>query len=468
MRIQMIGLGPGNPEDLTLRAAEALLSGRRVMLRTERHPVADWLQRQGVAYTSLDTLYETAEDFDALTEASVKMLREEAEAAERAGLAPLIFAVPGHGWLEEDAAPLMAAGLEPELVPGISSAMVPGTPYSDWSAGLTMLPAAHVSALKHRTPGPLLVTQLDDVVTAGEVKLTLAELWGDEAEALYTNGQGVSQRIPLYTLDRQQGFDHNARLLLEAPAPDTRGDVDTLRQVVETLRAPLGCPWDRAQTHESLSRFMLEEALEVQDAIAGEDMEALCAELGDVLLLVVFHASLGAEEDAFDLEDVADAACRKMRRRHPQLFGLGEAVEWEEMKRRETGDTTVTAAMEGLASTLPALLRAEKVQYKAGNVGFDWENAALAMEKVREEAGEVLAAADPEETRDEVGDLLFSVVNVARLLGVEPEEALRLATDKFIRRFGRMEALAAKKGQNLAGMSLDDMNALWEKVKEEA
>jgi len=250
--------------------------------------------------------------------------------------------------------------------------------------------------------------------------------------------------------------------------------VEDLREIVAQLRSPEGCPWDREQTHESIRRNFLEETYEACEAIDSGDSALLCEELGDVLLQIMFHTQIEAEQGRFTLDDVADAICRKLIYRHPHVFGdrvannSGEALaNWDELKRQEKQQETVTEAMEGVAKSLPATWRAEKIQAKARKVGFDWPDAQGALHKIDEELAEFKEAIQSGTgIREELGDLLFSVVNVARLLDIDPEEALHATSDKFIRRFAYLEQAAAQKGQALPDMTLDEMEALYQAGKE--
>ena len=251
--------------------------------------------------------------------------------------------------------------------------------------------------------------------------------------------------------------------------------VKDLEEIVRLLRAPGGCPWDREQTHQSLRRGMLEEAYEVVEAIDQGSPEHLKEELGDVLLQVVFHADIERDAGRFDLDDVADGICKKLIYRHPHVFGdvqvsgTGEVLSnWEELKRREKGQATNTDALEAVARSLPALWRAEKVQKKAVKAGFDWPEVSGALDKLSEELAELRAAvAAGTNVEEELGDLLFSAVNVARFVKTDPEEALSSACDKFIRRFRLVEQAAARSGQAMEDMDLKKLDKLWEQAKQD-
>jgi len=249
-----------------------------------------------------------------------------------------------------------------------------------------------------------------------------------------------------------------------------RYGIEDLRIIMEVLRGEGGCPWDAEQTHQSIRRDFIEEAYEAAEAIDRGDDTALCEELGDVLLQIVFHASIAGSEGVFTLDDVADGICRKLIFRHPHVFGTadiqtsGQVLDaWEQLKRQEKGQETHSAAMDQIARSLPALMYAEKAQKKARKAGFDWPDVSGALQKVSEETAELEAAIQSGQgIEDELGDLLFAAVNVARFVRADPEQALLSATRKFIRRFSAVEALAERPMED---MSLAELDSLWDCVK---
>lgn len=245
---------------------------------------------------------------------------------------------------------------------------------------------------------------------------------------------------------------------------------EELTRIMDRLLGPEGCPWDREQNHQTLARYLIEECYEVVEAIKSGDMEQLREELGDLLLQVVFHAALAEREGQFDLAQVADTVANKMIHRHPHVFAdlslhtSSEVLEiWEGFKKGE-GKKTV---LEGIPVMLPALMRAFKIQEKAARVGFDWPEVDGAMDKIKEEIEELARAESSEELVEEMGDVFFALVNVARMKHIEPEEALQATNDKFVRRFNYIEAAASRRGQDLNDMSLEEMDALWEESKKQ-
>lgn len=249
-------------------------------------------------------------------------------------------------------------------------------------------------------------------------------------------------------------------------------NMDGLLNIMELLRSPGGCPWDRVQTHQSIRENMLEEAYEAAEAIDRLDMDNLKEELGDVLLQVVFHASLAREAGAFTFDDVVDGICKKLVYRHPHVFGAVEAPDperalstWDAQKRREKDQRTAGDALDSVARALPALTRASKLQSKAAKAGFDWESISPALDKLSEELEELKTALEEDSNvEEELGDLLFAAVKVGRFARVDGETALQKASDKFIRRFRRVEELA---GEPLDQMDVPMLEALWRRAKEE-
>jgi len=252
-------------------------------------------------------------------------------------------------------------------------------------------------------------------------------------------------------------------------------DVEDFRKIIELLRSPGGCPWDREQDHKSIRRNLLEETYEVCEAIDEESVSHLREELGDLMMQVIFHARIEEEKGNFDLNDVADEACKKLILRHPHVFGdvevsgTGEVLDnWEAIKRVEKAQTTVSDTLESVANTLPALWRAEKIQKKAAKAGFDWKNVSDALKKLREEVEELenaVLSGTQEEIFNELGDVLFAAVKVGRFTEADPEMALHHTSDKFTSRFKYVEDAALESGREVASLTLDEMVQLYNQAK---
>lgn len=251
--------------------------------------------------------------------------------------------------------------------------------------------------------------------------------------------------------------------------------IDDLLRIMQLLRSPGGCPWDKQQTHQSIRKNFIEETYEVAEAIDNNDSELLKEELGDVLLQVVFHAQMESENGTFDFNDVADGICKKLIIRHPHIFSdvVADTPQevlrnWEDIKQKQKGQKTQSEALNSVPKTLPSLMRSEKVQHRAAKVGFDypdWKRAFLDMRSEVEELDEAVCEGKRDLIEEELGDLLFSVVNVSRFLKVDPERALEKACDKFIARFSKVESLASQRGIEMASAGIDLLDTLWGEVK---
>ncbi len=244
---------------------------------------------------------------------------------------------------------------------------------------------------------------------------------------------------------------------------------------MKLLRAPDGCPWDAEQTHESIKKNLIEETYEVIEAINKKDNDLLCEELGDLLMQVVFHAQMEAEEGTFDFDTVADGVCKKLIERHPHVFGdvsisgVDDVLtNWDAIKRKTKKQKTTTESMLSVPRELPALMRATKLQKKAADVGFDWSEVSGALEKLEEEIAELRQAisnSDKENMAEELGDVLFSAVNVSRFIKVDAEESLTAASDKFLSRFTKVEDLAAERDIDMKSVGIDELDKLWDEAK---
>lgn len=476
--ITLVSLGPNDPGLITLSSAEALRSGKRVILRTARHGAASWLQEQGISYTSLDDMYDQYEDFDQLHQAMAKRLWQEASAS------PLVYAVPDAATDGSVTALMMAKPDDGSIVslPGVSladayCAALP--PEMRRFAGLRILPATDCHHAAQDPRIPLLITEINSRAMAGNVKVWLTDLYDDEMTVVFFPSSVKAYHkpclLPLMELDRQKAYDHTTAVYIPPASIRERRRFcfDDLVEIMGILRGEDGCPWDREQTHETLRKYLIEEAYEAAAAIDEGDPDHLADELGDVLLQIVFHAHVGQSHGTFALSDVTTAICRKMMYRHAHIFGSDHcetaddvSANWERLKKAEKGLTTQSAVLADVSIGLPALMRAAKVQKKAALVGFDWDAPLEALPKVHEEAEEAAEemrrGADPAE---ELGDLLFSCVNVTRLCGLDAEYLLKSATEKFISRFTAMENLIISDGKSLEGLTLREMDVYWNQVK---
>lgn len=481
-------------------AFEAVFAGAEArFVQTLEHPFIKKLGLSG-SLTSMDDLYADAEDFDELNRAIAGRLIESAEFIASPDYGKHMACESRHyvayltlGRINPDLLSAMrdmadVGSVNIEVLPFVSfaeSAYAAALSYGHLNANelLCELPANRLRAISD-TEALWAITEIDSPLTASEVKLKLSEYYPDEYEVFFAvpapdGSQYEIKTRQLYEIDQMKAYDA-AAVLLVPPKPDIelpRHSVEGLMQVMRRLRAPGGCPWDAEQTHETLKKSLLEECYEVIDAIDRKDPDDLCEELGDLLLQIAFHIVIEEERAAFTLRDVATGISNKMIFRHPHVFGSAHVensdevlVNWEKLKKEEKHQSTVASAMDSVPKSFPALLRAYKIQKKAADVGFDWPSAEEALPKVYEEADEVMDALDSGDKahlEDEIGDLFFAAVNVARLKKVDPDLALTAATDKFEKRFKLTEKLILEDGKRFEDMSLPEMDRYWDRAKEE-
>ncbi|MFN8379470.1 MAG: nucleoside triphosphate pyrophosphohydrolase, partial [Anaerolineae bacterium] len=407
---------------------------------------------------------------------------EDVLAAAEAG--DVVYAVPGDPLVGESTVTrLMTAAKERvvvEIVPGVSfiepSLRLLGVDALD---GLQVFDAIDIAAMHHpplNPDYPALLAQVYSRQVASDLKLTLMNEYPDEFEVVLLHAAGALdesvERVPLYAIDRSEHIGHMTTLYL--PALGNMSSFEQFQEIIAHLRAPEGCPWDRKQTHHSLRKYLLEEAHEVLEAIDADDMAALSEEMGDLMLQVLLHTQIATEDGDFRMGDVLSHINRKLIRRHPHVWGevtvdgADQVVtNWDAIKQAERAGKPDTreSILDGVPTGMPALLQAYEYTAKAAKPGFDWERLEDVTAKVREELDEVIAATSPEHTAEEVGDLLFVLVNWARWLGVEPESALREANAKFYRRFRYIEKGAAAQDRALDSLTLAEMDALWNEAK---
>jgi tetrapyrrole methylase family protein/MazG family protein len=475
--ITIVGLGPGNPAHLTREAWEALTSAAEIYLRTARHPTLAGLPAALTCH-SFDEIYETAADFAQVYEVIAERVLEQGARPEG-----VVYAVPGHPSVAEASVSLIRAraperGLGVRIVPGLSFV----EPALE-AVGVDALPtlqiadALDLAARRHPSfhpDAPALIAQLYSSVIAGEVKLTLMNQYPDEHQVVLAHMAGMDaervERLPLFEIDRSPHLAHLTSLYVP-PLPRASA-FESFQNTIAHLRAPDGCPWDREQTHQTLRSNLLEETYEVLAALDADDPDAMREEFGDLLLQIVLHSQIALESGEFSMADVIAGIQAKIIRRHPHVFGdvtvkgVGEVLEnWEKLKAAERGEASRdNGALGSVPLGLPALLQADGYQRRAARVGFDWPDISGVVAKVREEMAEVQAAS-PAAREDEVGDLLFAVVNWARWLEVEPESALRRANARFAERFARVESAAQALGKEMRALSLEELDQLWEAAK---
>ncbi|ACA56815.1 nucleoside triphosphate pyrophosphohydrolase [Clostridium botulinum] len=478
--INIIGLGPGSKESITLGTIDSLKTVDKVFLRTEKHPTVEYINKLGITYETFDGEYEVGESFDDVYSSIAKSLIEASK-----NYSDIIYAVPGHPLVAEKSVDILIKlcrqnDIKFKILPAVSfvDALMESL-LLDPVEGLKIIDAFDIKKQVMDKRIGTIITQVYDKFIASEVKLNLMNYYKDDTEIFFVRAAGIEgleeiRKIPLYELDRQHNIDHLTSVYIPK-VPNNNYDFMDLLDIMDKLRGEDGCPWDREQTHVSLKKYLIEESYEVIEAIDNKDVDMLIEELGDVLLQVVFHSQIGKEDGFFEIKDVIQSICDKMINRHPNVFSdleinsSSEVLEnWDKIKSKEQGTETYTDSIRHIAKTLPALMRADKVQKKAARVGFDWDNIEDAMKKIIEEYKEiedVYKSKNKVKILEEIGDLLFSVVNVARFLDIDPENALNYSIDKFINRFQYIEDEVISMGKKLDNMSLEEMDELWKEAK---
>ena len=474
--ITVVGLGPGNPNRVTTETLQAISSIKKKFLRTSQHPsafVVDDAQ-------SFDHLYEAATSFDEVYRTIADTLLSEAHAHQH-----VLYAVPGSPLILERTVALLRAqnDVDIEVLPAISF-------LDDVWRALSIDPVESSVRLidGHTFPvsaagytGAALVAHTHANWVLSDIKLSIDDIDPDTPVVLLHH-VGLPDEQLVHTtwsdMDRTIEADHLTSLWIPALGTPVAEEMVKFHALARTLRDE--CPWDMEQTHQSLVRYLLEETYEVIDAIGNLKVDDpssdddFIEELGDLLYQIEFHAAIAEEQGRFTMADVARTVHDKLVSRHPHVFGDVEVssstdveANWEAIKKAEKPERT--GIFDGVVTGAPSLSFAAKVQQRAARAGFDWPNVEGPLEKVSEETLEVRGAiinADPEATATEIGDLLFAVVNVARHLDIDPEGALRSAVHKFRSRVEAVESLATDRGLVMAEMSLEQLDELWEVVKQ--
>jgi tetrapyrrole methylase family protein / MazG family protein len=481
-RVTIVGLGPAGDEFVTQQTVDAIAMHPHRFIRTTRHPSAALVG----AATSFDDIYEAAETFaDVYAEITERLVTAAAEHGE------ILYAVPG--------SPLVLEQSVRHLLddPRVICTVLPAMSFLDIAfarlgidpvdAGVRLIDGHDFASAAAGDHGPMFVAHTHANWVLSDIKLAVEGATGDEPVVILQRLGTPDELITNTTwaeLDRTVEADHLTCIYIPHFGAPVGGSLVRFHQLSRTLREQ--CPWDREQTHQSLIKYLLEETYEVVDALQALDPDqpdtdaALIEELGDLMYQIEFHATIAEQDGRFTMADVVEGIHDKLVRRHPHVFGTVTAddadtvvANWDAIKHAEKGRTSV---FDGVATSQPSLSYAYHVQRKAAKVGFDWPDVDGAFPKIAEEVEELKEAlnealngaddGDRQRIDDELGDLLFAVVNVARHLDVEPEAALRQATHKFRRRFEAVERLAAARGIAINGTTLATLDALWDEVKQ--
>ena len=472
--IQIIGLGAGTEEDLTLRAKNALSEGIPAFARTDRHPIVNEL-RKHIDIVSFDDYFERYEDFDEVYENIVQTLVEKSK-----HFGKINYCTAGSPYYGD----IVTKKLINEYKGLINAIIIDGmsfldkclklSGYADYN-NIKILDCLEADEFSFDLNSFNIITQVYDRDLASRLKIKLMETYPEGVNSLIIDvlGENVKE-VPLFLLDQEKnyGFSTYFCILPIEISKHRVYNVTNLLRIVKLLRGPDGCPWDKKQDHHSIRQHVVEEAYEVVDAIDNDDIDNLVEELGDLLFQVVFHAELGSEEGYFNFNDVVTKVCNKMYFRHPHVFGNVKAdgveealVSWENSKLKEKKLTTYTDNLRNVPKALSSLSRSYKIQKRASEVGFDWSDAQGAITKIKEELSEFIEEYNNqniENMEEEFGDLLFALVNFARFEKINPDIALNKTINKFLDRFEYIEKNSTK---DLKEMTLKEMDELWEESK---
>ncbi|MCZ8535353.1 nucleoside triphosphate pyrophosphohydrolase [Psychrobacillus psychrodurans] len=478
--ITIIGLGASDLEQLPLGIYKKLKSAQYLYVRTEQHPVLEELRAEGLSFKSFDAIYEKNDQFEDVYQEIVRQLLELAKEHS------IIYAVPGHPLVAEQTVQLLIEAEKQEKVKirieGGQSFLDPifGALRIDPIEGFQLLDGTSFKRDEVQMNAHVLIGQVYDAFSASEVKLTLMEKYPDDYEVTIVTAAGSTAesltKVPLFELDRMMKLD-NLTTLYVPPIHEKENRLkewQTLRQIVAELRGPNGCPWDKEQTHTTLKKYAVEEVYELLQAIDEEDDDHIVEELGDVLLQVFLHAQIGEDNGYFSMEDVLNSIADKMIRRHPHVFGNVKADNtedvlrnWQQIKseeNRNSGDSL----LEGEMRTDSSLLTSFNYQKKVAKIGFDWPDVSGAWEKFEEELDEwkiELAEGTKDTQVDELGDVLFTIVNLARFYSLSPEQAMIQANKKFKSRFQFIEQSVKNGKGDFSYYSLEELDQYWKDAK---
>ncbi|MCA1032830.1 nucleoside triphosphate pyrophosphohydrolase [Bacillus timonensis] len=482
--ITIIGLGAGDIGQMPLGIYRKLTNTTFLYVRTKEHPVLKALEEEGVDYLSFDDVYEKHDQFEDVYQEIVTVLLEEATEKD------IIYAVPGHPMVAERTVQLLIEeGKKGEYnisVEGGQSFIDPlfSALEIDPIEGFQFLDGLIIKQDDIQLNQHLIICQVYDQFIASNVKLTLMEILPDDYHVYIVTAVGSKEesikKVPLFELDRDMELSNLTSVYVPPVQDDTLlyHTFSQLRSVIATLRGPNGCPWDQKQTHQTLKKFLLEEAYELLEAIDNEDDDHIIEELGDVLLQVMLHAQIGEDEGLFSIKDVISNLTEKLVRRHPHVFGTEvaqseeEVVDiWKNAKKQEKTNET-NSLLDSIPKNLPGLLKAYQIQKKAAEVGFDWDDVDPMWKKVKEEIEEfqleiVKGIEGNSKAIEEFGDLLFAIVNVARYYKIDPEIAIAMTNNKFYRRFSYIEQEIIKRKQEFTSLTLEQLDQIWEEAKKQ-
>ena len=466
MKITLIGIGT-SIDNLTLAGYQKAKNGKKVFLRTALSKAGQDIMQSEIKAEPLDYVYESCRNFDTLSKKLAKVVLDASKTED------VVYLVDGDVSDDVSCSIIIKKSKNVEIVAGVSKATCLFS-----KLGIT---GKHTACSAYDVKNaklslPLAIYDIDSQFMASEVKLALSDLFGDEIPA-YKFKNGNFTKIKLYELDFENDFDYSSALVIDELelTSKTRFDLTDLHEIVKVLRSENGCPWDRAQTKESIRKDIIEEAYELVDAINKNDEYGMLEESGDLVLQAVFTSIFAEERRSFTLRDAISGICQKLIERHTHIFGTDKATTaenaleiWDKNKQKEKGFESGSEYLDSVPYNLPALMRAQKVGNRAKKFNMDFDSAVAVFEKVKEELDEVkveLYNGDTKKLASEIGDLLFAIVSLARLSGFESEELLNLSTDKFIQRFKKTEDMIIKDGKDMKSLSAKEIDGYYNASK---
>jgi tetrapyrrole methylase family protein/MazG family protein len=473
-KLNIIGVGTKKIDDISLKGYRMIKNNGFKYLRTDRHPFIHYLEEEKIKFKTFDSYFEEKKNLNEVYKSIIEEIKNKLIDENTVN-----YFVPGSPYYGDVVTEYFINNeiedLEVEIVDSISF----------WQKSLSL-----ISGNKEKTKtisgeeynfydidinSNLLFAQIYSKDIAERIKLDLGEIYGDEykVDIIDVISENI-MKTPVFQLDKLKKYSFSTYIFVESIEKSTKElyNVNNLLEIMEMLRGPDGCPWDRKQTHESIRDCLIEEAYEVVDAIDNKDYDNFIEELGDLLLQVVFHAQIAKEEGYFNVYDVYTGICKKLYNRHPHVFGQvsaeneEEALEsWESVKGKEKTFKTYHDKLKEVPKALSPLTKSYKIQKVAAEVGFDWPDINGAISKIHEELEELLKEYenyDHDKVEEELGDLFFAIVNFSRFLKINPDVALNRTVNKFIKRFKYIEDNSSK---SLEDMTLEDMDKLWEESK---
>lgn len=471
--VTIVSIGSGDPELLNLKSIKILQAAEKVILRTEKTALSDWCRQEQIAYSTMDSLYEETEDFDALYPAIARDIWQ------KAADSPIVYAVPDPS-TDQSVKELYRQKPEGgaiEMIPGISSFDIRMAALAPWCTqnDLRVTSAYELLESEYNPNCTLMISEMDNPILAGEIKIFLSNYLEDTHEVIICHGDHAPEAIALYELDRLTSYDHRTTALI--PASDflhrERYSLQDLREIMERLRAPDGCPWDRKQTHESLEPFLIEEAWECVASIRNNDMPHLSDELGDLLFQIIFHASIGKSFDEFTMDDVICNICEKMIRRHPHVFGTENRERtaysnesWEKIKQAENGGHTLIESLEDVTPFLPSLKYAGKVMKKLKRIEAFKRSPAEITAEIEKILDEIKASSASVE-KESIGKLLLACSELCYALDKDGEVLLHESVETLKTQLRSAEKAAKKDGKAIESLTFPELGVYLKHVEDE-